>query len=172
MPEKYQRLPRLLTAQFGEPMNWNAEHHHLSEQLEILKKLRARFGEEAIEIASQARLDVHNTWIQRWSQNASGRPSDIFNHSAFGVTSADESLLEYEVLEDSDEKFEVCITQCKYAEFYIAQGEPKIGYAMHCALDFGEAAAYSPDIILKRTKTLMRGDRCCNHCYERLRSRR
>jgi hypothetical protein len=125
LPEKYQRLPRLLTAQFGEPMNWNAEHHHLSEQLEILKKLRARFGEEAIEIASQARLE-----------------------------------------------FEVCITQCKYAEFYIAQGEPKIGYAMHCALDFGEAAAYSPDIILKRTKTLMRGDRCCNHCYERLRSRR
>lgn len=152
-------------------MNWDAERHHLTEQLAILKNLRERFGEEAIKIASRARLGVHRAWIRHWSQNGAGRPSDIFNHSAFGVTSADESLLEYEVLEDSDEKFEVHITKCRYADFYLEQGEPEIGYAMHCALDFGEAEAFSPDIVLKRTKTLMQGDRCCNHCYERLQPR-
>jgi hypothetical protein len=39
--------------------------------------------------------------------------------------------LEYEVLEDSDEKFAVKVTKCKYADFYIENGEPEIGYAMH-----------------------------------------
>jgi len=104
--------------------------------------------------------------MEKLSKCKSGRPSEIFKHSAFSVTSAEESLLEYEVLEDSDEKFAVKITKCKYADFYIENGEPETGYAMHCALDFGETEAFSSDIVLKRTKTLMQGDNYCNHCYE------
>ena len=150
-------------------MNWDEERNHLTEQLEILKKLRERFGEEAIEIASKARLAVHKKWMKQLSRHASGRPSEIFKHSAFSVTSADENLLKYEVLEDSNEKFAVKITKCKYAEFYTEQGEAEIGYAVHCALDFGETKAFSSEIILKRTKTLMQGDSYCNHCYELLR---
>jgi hypothetical protein len=150
-------------------MNWEEEQNHLTEQLEILKKLRDRFGEEVIEIASCARLAVHTKWMKQLSKGKSGRPSEIFKHSAFSVTSADENLLSYEVLEDSDEKFAVKITKCKYAEFYTERGEAEIGYAVHCALDFGETEAFTSDIILKRTKTLMQGNSYCDHCYERLR---
>ena len=146
-------------------MNWDEEQKNLTEQLEILRKLRERFGKEVIEIASHARLAVHKRWMERLSKRKSGRPSEIFMHSAFSVTSADENLLEYEVLEDSDAKFAVKITKCKYADFYVEKGEPEIGYAMHCALDFGEAEAFSSNVILKRTKTIMQGDVCCNHCY-------
>ena len=105
--------------------------------------------------------------MQKLSKGKSWRPSDIFGHSAFSVTSTDENLLDYEVLEDTNRKFAVKITKCRYADFYRGHGEPGIGYAMHCALDFGEAEAFSSDIILKRTKTLMQGDSCCDHCYER-----
>jgi hypothetical protein len=147
-------------------MNWHEEQKRLIEQLEILKKLKEHFGEDVIEIASSARLAVHKKWMKELSKYKLGRPSEIFTHSAFSVTSAEENLLEYEVLEDSDEKFAVKITKCKYADFYIEKNEPEIGYAMHCALDFGETEAFSSDIILKRTKTLMQGDKCCNHCYE------
>ena len=135
--------------------------------MEILKKLKERFGEEVIEIASSARLAVHKKWMGKLSKRKSGRPSEIFKHSAFGVTSAEKNLLEYEVLKDSDDKFAVKITKCKYADFYIEKGEPEIGYAMHCALDFGETEAYSSEIILERTKTIMQGDSCCNHCYSK-----
>lgn len=150
-------------------MNWDEERNHLIEQLEILKRLRERFGEEVIEIASNAKLAVHKKWMKQLSKSKSGRLSEIFTHSAFSVTSADENLLKYEVLEDSDEKFAVKITKCKYREFYTERGEAEIGYAIHCALDFGETEAFSSDIILKRTKTLMQGDNYCNHCYELLR---
>ena len=94
------------------------------------------------------------------------RPSEIFWHSAFSVTSDEKDLLEYEVLEDSDDKFAVKITKCKYADFYLDRGASEIGYRMHCALDFGETEAFSSEITLKRTKTLMQGDNYCNHCYE------
>ena len=148
-------------------MDWHEERNHLTEQLEILKRLRERFGEEAIQIASHARLAVHKRWMKNLSDEKSGRPSEPFGHSAFSVTSADENFLDYEVLEDANSKFAVKITRCLYADFYRENGEPGIGYAMHCALDFGEAEAFSPDIVLKRTKTLMQGDSCCDHCYER-----
>lgn len=148
-------------------MDWDEEQKYWTEQLEILKKLKERFGEEVIEIASSARLAVHKKWMGKLSKHKSGRPSEIFKHSAFGVTSAEENLLECEVLEDSDDKFAVKITKCKYADFYIEKGEPEIGYAMHCALDFGETEAYSSEIILERTKTIMQGDSCCNHCYSK-----
>ena len=147
-------------------MDWHEERNHLAEQLEILRRLRDRFGEEAIQIASHARLAVRKMWMEKLSQGKSGRPSELFGHSAFSVTSADENLLAYEVLEDTDSKFAVRITRCRYADFYRENGEPGIGYAMHCALDFGEAEAFSCDIVLKRTKTLMQGDGCCDHCYE------
>jgi hypothetical protein len=146
-------------------MDWDKEQKHLSEQLEIIRKLRERFGEEVIEIASNARLAVHKKWMEQLSKRKSGRPSEIFKYSAFSVTSANENLLEYEVLEDSDDKFAVKITECKYADFYIEKGEPEIGYAMHFALDFGEAEAFSSEVILKRTKTIMQGNHYCNHCY-------
>ena len=148
-------------------MDWNEEQNHLTEQLEILKKLKKRFGEETIEIASTAKLAVHKKWMKQLSKRKSGQPSEIFKHSAFSVTSAEENLLEYEVVEDSDENFTVKITKCRYADFYIENGEPEIGYAMHCALDFGEVEAFSSGIILKRTKTIMQGNSYCNHCYKR-----
>ena len=146
-------------------MDWDKEQNHLIEQLEILKKLRARFGEEVIEIASDARLAVHKKWMTQLSKRKSVRPSEIFKHSAFSVTSGEDNLLEYAVLEDSDQKFAVKITKCKYADFYIEKNEPEIGYAIHCVLDFGEAESFSSDITLKRTKTIMQGDSYCNHCY-------
>ena len=120
---------------------------------------------KVVEIASDARLAIHKKWMAQLSKRKSVRPSEILNILLFSVTSAEENLLKYEVLEDSDEKFAVKITKCKYADFYIETGEPEIGYAIHCALDFGEAKSFSSDITLKRTKTIMQGDYYCNHCY-------
>lgn len=147
-------------------MNWAEEKKHLTEQLEILLELRNRFGEEVIEIAGKARLAVHERWMEELSKDSTSRPSDVFKHSAFSVTTADTDLLVYDVVEDSSQRFEVRIKKCKYADFYRENGSPEIGYAMHCALDFGEAEAFGSGILLERTKTLMQGDDYCNHCYE------
>jgi hypothetical protein len=58
-------------------MDWGEEQHHLTEQLEILRKLRKRFGAEVIEIASAARLTVHKKWMEQLSKRKSGRRTTI-----------------------------------------------------------------------------------------------
>jgi len=148
-------------------MDWTDEKKILTEQFEILLELRNKFGEDVIEIASQARLAVHQSWMRELSKGSPpSRPAEVFKHSAYSVTTDDSDLLQYDVLEDSKNRFAVKVTSCKYADFYKEKGFPEIGYAMHCALDFGEAEIFWPDVTLKRTKTLMQGDEYCDHCYE------
>jgi hypothetical protein len=151
----------------GGEMDWEEERNRLTEQLEMLKRLRQRFGEEVIETASAARLAVHVGWLAQLPQDGPRRPSEAFYHSAFGVTSSDDDLLEFEVITDSETEFSIRVSECRYAQFYGDEGELEIGHALHCALDFGEAKAFSSDVTLKRTKTLMQGDDHCDHCYQR-----
>ena len=87
-------------------MDWDKEQNHLTEQLEILKKLRKRFGEEVIEIASDARLAVHKKWMAQLSKRKSVRPSEIFKHSAFSVTSAEGNFLKYDI--NAPRQFWIC----------------------------------------------------------------
>ncbi|UCG66437.1 MAG: L-2-amino-thiazoline-4-carboxylic acid hydrolase [Deltaproteobacteria bacterium] len=148
-------------------MDWSDEKKILTEQLEILLEMQKRFGEEVIEIASQARLAVHQRWMRELSKGSPpSRPAEVFRHSAYTVTTARSDLLQYDVLDDSESRFAVNIAGCRYADFYKEKGFPEIGYAMHCALDFGEAKAFWPGVTLKRTKTLMQGNEFCDHCYE------
>lgn len=147
-------------------MTWAEEEKKLTEMLEILKALRKKFGAEVIDIASQARLTVHKKWMKALSKEPPQKPAELFHHSAFSVTSDDSGTLEYDVLDDTEKRFAVEIRRCRYADFYRTRGCPEIGYAMHCVMDSGEAQAYWPGIIFKRSKTLMQGDGSCNHCYQ------
>lgn len=61
-------------------MNWNEKQNHLTEQLEILRKLRKRFGAEVIEIASNARQTVHKKWMKDLSKCKSDRRISLGNH--------------------------------------------------------------------------------------------
>jgi hypothetical protein len=148
-------------------MEWDDELKVLTEQIEILNALKEKFGEAAIAMASQARLTVHQRWIREIVKaNPIHRPSQVFHHSAFSVTTGDDDLLKYTVLEDTDRRYRVKITGCKYADIYREKGCPEIGYAMHCALDFDEVKVFKPKVVLKRKRTLMLGDAFCDHCYE------
>ena len=40
-----------------------------------------------------------------------------------------------------------------------------VGYASICHPDFAMTEGYNPKMKLLRTKTLMQGDDCCNHCW-------
>ena len=45
-------------------MDWNDEKKILTEQLEIQLVLREKFGQEVIDLVSQACLCVHQGWMQ------------------------------------------------------------------------------------------------------------
>lgn len=71
-----------------------------------------------------------------------------------------------ENVDDTPEKLSYRVKRCPHATAYREAGGPEIGFAMNCAWDYGFCEGVNPAIKFTRTKTLMSGDCCCNHCYE------
>jgi hypothetical protein len=90
-----------------------------------------------------------------------------FMSSAF-ATYAREDALDYEVIEQSRDAFEIDVTGCRYAEFYKELGEPELGFLLVCTADFATSEGFGPDIKLTRTQTIMQGASHCDFRYRRL----
>jgi hypothetical protein len=67
--------------------------------------------------------------------------------------------------EETSKKFSYNITECLWAKVFKDLNATDLGYVLRCSHDFTMARAYHPKLRLKRTKTLMQGDNCCNHIY-------
>jgi hypothetical protein len=57
------------------------------------------------------------------------------------------------------------VTYCGYSEIYKKLGIQELGTLMSCSRDFAFMEGFNPEIELKRTKTIMKGDSICNFCY-------
>jgi hypothetical protein len=73
-----------------------------------------------------------------------------------------DSCLEIEYLEDSDDCFKYNVTKCIWAHTFQKLGETEFGFHTMCMGDYGIAEGLSPNVSLKRSKTLMQGDDCCD----------
>lgn len=72
-------------------------------------------------------------------------------------------VITYEVVEDTDEAFEINVTECLWGKTFRAADAQDMGYAAICHPDYGEAQGFNPKMRMIRTKTLMQGHDCCNH---------
>ena len=76
------------------------------------------------------------------------------------------NALTYTIKEDTEDTLEFEITECLWATAFKELENTELGYQYSCHPDFAMAKAYNRDIELIRTKTLMQGHDCCNHCYK------
>jgi hypothetical protein len=86
--------------------------------------------------------------------------------SAFASYARDDALL-YDVIEQSQDRFCMNVTRCRYAEFYQELGEPELGFLLVCSADFPVAEGLGLDIELTRTQTIMQGASFCDFRYKR-----
>jgi hypothetical protein len=76
------------------------------------------------------------------------------------------NVLTYEVVEQTDNAFEIKVTECLWAKTFREAKQPNavdIGYASMCHSDYAIAQAFNPKLKMLRDKTLMQGHDCCNH---------
>jgi len=73
--------------------------------------------------------------------------------------------LTVEYLEETPKKTATRVTECLWAKTFKELKATDIGYILSCKPDFAMARAQHPKLRLKRTKTLMQGDDCCNHTW-------
>ena len=70
-----------------------------------------------------------------------------------------------EIVEKSENVLEMKVTECLIADVYREVNGSEIGYITHCYPDIVLAESFDPKMKLYRTKTLMQGDKYCNHRY-------
>ena len=76
-----------------------------------------------------------------------------------------EGAHEMEVVERSPNRSVSNIRKCIWAETFRSLGAADIGYLWECKQDYVLASTIHPRFKMKRTKTLMQGDDCCDFTW-------
>src|SRR5712691_4987201 len=130
----------------------------------LVKALQAELGEEpANAIVRKALGDLYRTYGEQWWRTQGARNLGEKMASAFDGFAAGDAL-DYEVVKQDPDAFEVNVTGCRYAKFYKEMGAPELGFLLICSSDFPMAEGYGTKVQLTRTQTIMQG---ASHCYFR-----
>ena len=74
--------------------------------------------------------------------------------------------LDYEVVKQTPDAFELNVTGCRYAKFYQEIGAPELGFLLTCGPDFPFAEGFGGEVQLTRTQTIMQGADHCDFRYK------
>ena len=134
----------------------------------LVKALQAELGEErANTIIRKALGDMVRDLGEKWWQ-AQRTPNLGSNMASAFERFAAAGALDYDVLKQSSDAFEVNVTGCRYAQFYRELGVPELGFLLVCSLDFPMAEGFGADVQLTRTQTIMQGASHCEFRYARV----
>src|SRR5258708_32450771 len=127
----------------------------------LVKTLQAELGEErANAIVRKALGDLYRKIGEKWWRKQEARNLGEKMASAFDRFAAGDAL-DYEVINQAPDAFEINVTECRYAKFYKEIGAPELGFLLTCGADFRMAEGFAPDVQLTRTQTIMQG---ASHC--------
>ena len=127
----------------------------------LVKALQAELGEQrANTIVRKALGDLYRKYGEEWWCKQGAHDLEKKLASAFEVF-ATGNALDYEVLKQAPDAFDVNVTGCRYARFYKEIGAPDLGFLLVCSSDFPFVEGFGSDVQLTRTQTIMQG---ANHC--------
>jgi hypothetical protein len=131
----------------------------------LIKALQAELGEERANALVRGALGkLYRESAEKWWASRPSRDVGKNLASAFR-TYAGGDALEYQVLRQAPDAFEIDVTRCRYAEFYKALGVPELGSLLACSADFDVAEAAGAR--LERTQTIMQGASHCDFRYRK-----
>jgi hypothetical protein len=130
----------------------------------LVKALQAELGEERANALVRKALGAqYRKFGDRWWRAQPGPGFEDKMASTFERFAAADAL-EYDVVQQGPEAFEVNVTGCRYAQFYQELGVPELGFLLVCHSDFAMTEGF-PDVELTRTQTLMQGASHCDFRY-------
>ncbi len=94
----------------------------------LVKALQEELGEErANSLVRRVLGDIYRRYGEEYQRAKSGEGLGNVLASAFTTVARGEAL-DYQVRAQTDDAFEIDVTGCRYAEFYIQLGEPDLGF--------------------------------------------
>jgi len=138
----------------------------------LVKALQAELGEErANAIVRKALGNLYRRYGEKWWRTQGARDLGEKMASAFDLFAAGDAL-NYEVIKQAADAFEINVTQYRYAKFYHEIGAPELGFLLTCSADFPMAEGFGADVQLTRTQTIMQGASHCDFRYALKRSKK
>jgi len=133
----------------------------------VLRALRAELGKE------KADAIVKET-LRQWSKDlfaaignsVEGSPRRKWAAMHTAMAEVTERDVAVEMRRKDKEALEFDVTQCRFAEFFRALGEPELGVLLICATDYDIAAAGAGEVNFAREQTLMQGAPSCTFRYK------
>ena len=133
----------------------------------VLRALRSELGrEKADAIVKQALRGWSKQLFAAIGDGIEGGPRRKWAALQAAWAKISEPHVTVEIRRHDKEAFDVDITQCRFAEFFRALGEPELGALLVCEPDFDVAAAGSGEVSLTRDQTIMQGAPSCTFRYK------
>ncbi len=133
----------------------------------VLRALRSELGsEKADAIVKQALRGWSKQVFAAIGDGIEGGPRRKWAALQAAWAKISEPHVTVEIRRHDKEAFDVDITQCRFAEFFRALGEPELGALLVCEPDFDVAAAGSGEVSLTRDQTIMQGAPSCTFRYK------
>jgi hypothetical protein len=138
--------------------------------VELVKALEHALGKDkTLEIVRKWAREREKSAVESIKNEMSKKPIRNFQDFKLFMKEGNKSPFWTHVLtlssEETPNKFCDHVTECLWAKTYKEMNATDLGYILHCRPDFAMAKAYHPKIRLNRTKTLMQGDKYCNHTW-------
>jgi hypothetical protein len=131
----------------------------------LVKALQAELGEErANSIVRKALGELYRGYGEKWWRNQGSQDLGKSMAAAFDGF-AGGGALDYDVIQQTPDTFDVNVTGCRYAEFYKKLGAPELGFLLTCSADFPMVEGYGAGVQLQRTQTIMQGASHCDFRY-------
>ena len=132
----------------------------MSQKADLFRRLIDRFGPGVLDVLAESVSERARNSLA--AANLDRRDLKAVMEFLWNQMGANSS---FEVIVETPERLELCVTRCIYAEEMRRLGAFEIGSAAFCSYDEGFCQGLNPRIRFTRTKTLMSGDDCCNHTY-------
>lgn len=131
----------------------------------LIKTLRSELGQERADaIVRKALGDFYRGAGEHWWRRQHG--SDLGKKmAAMFEWFADGDALDYNVVKQTADGFEVNVTGCRYAQFFHAVGEPELGFLLVCSADFAMTEGFGDRVELTRAQTITQGAGHCDFRY-------
>jgi predicted ArsR family transcriptional regulator len=136
-----------------------------SQLMSFIRNVREAIGdEELIRL-----LKIHSTEVGRQAGEQQKQNSPDTEFQTFVATFRPPryaNSLTHEIVEDSENVFELRVTECVWATVFREAGlDGEIGHAAVCNMDYTWPTAFNPNFRMERDRTLMQGHDHCNHRY-------
>ena len=128
---------------------------------------REKFGDEATR-------ELVTAFIEKVSVADGAKSAEHFGNDLAGLRRIAEEVwagpgggIEFQMIEQSEERLAFNVTSCRYAEIYRQWGLTELGFQLQCSRDYPMLTGFNEDIELERSQTIMQGAACCDFRYRK-----